>query len=196
MSDVVEFEPFGAWIFALNGRVLEIFGPIHPGWNVNNLVYLDSWRIHVKHLNVQVAGPDKKGFHEVAFLSQAHSGGASPNGSSIVTFTKLDDAQRSRFQPLLDALANVTAATASGGASNELLATKTNALQALLSRHGVRLGSQPEDVRRAVVSDLQAAGIAIDPDSLAMQFTDPGQPDTMLAVYKRHDLLPADAAIG
>jgi hypothetical protein len=58
------------------------------------------------------------------------------------------------------------------------------------------LSSQPDDVRNAVVSDLQAAGVPIDPASLAMRLTDPGQADAVLAVYQRHGLLPPDASIG
>ena len=47
----------------------------------------------------------------------------------------------------------------------------------------------------SVVSDLQAAGVSIDPESLLMRFTDPAQFDAALDVYQRHSLLPPDASI-
>ena len=50
-------------------------------------------------------------------------------------------------------------------------------------------------MRQAVVSDLQRAGVPIDPDSLTTTITDPGQIDTMLEIYKRHGVLPADASM-
>jgi hypothetical protein len=196
MADVLEVDAFanGKWILAFDGRMLEISGNIHvPGGSgVNWTTVADSWRIHVTHLNVDATGPDKKGYHQIAFCSLNHP--EFTNG--IVTFTKLTDTQWSRFQPLLDALAKAAGAAATDSTSDGLLATKTNALQALLTQHDVHLSSQPDNVRNAVVSDLQAAGVPIDPVSLAMRFTDPGQADAMLEVYQRHGLLPRDASIG
>jgi hypothetical protein len=114
----------------------------------------------------------------------------------IVLFQQLDDAQWNRFQPLLDALAKATGPATPAGGSAELLATKMSALTVLQSQHGIRLAEQPDDVRAAVVSDLQAAGVPIDPDSLAAKVTDPTQIDAWLEVYKRHGLLPPDASVG
>jgi hypothetical protein len=196
VADVVEVDAFadGRWVVAFDGRMLEISGNIHvPGGSgVNWATVADSWRIHVTHLNVEATGPDKKGYHQVAFCSLNHP--EFTNG--IVTFTKLSDTQRGRFQPLLDALAKASGVPAPGSESDGLLATKTSALQAVLAQHDVHLSSQPDDVRNAVVSDLQAAGVPIDQASLAMRLTDPGQADAMLEVYQRHGLLPADASIG
>jgi hypothetical protein len=191
MADVVEFDLFanGKWILAFDGRVLEIFGRIHPNWNVNNLVDVDSWRIHVTQLNIKVTGPDKKGFREVDFCSHAD-----PNGAFRAS--QLDEPQWSRLQPFLETLTKAAGAAAPGSTSDELLATKSSAFQALTSEHDVHLGSQPEDVRRAVVRDLGAAGVSMDPDSLLMRLTDPGQVDAVVEVYKRHHLLPPDASIG
>ena len=187
---MVELDLFanGNWILAFDGRVLEIFGSVHPNWNVNNLVSVDSWRIHVTQLTVKVAGPDKKGMREVDFCTHSD-----PNGAFKVS--QLNETQWGRLQPFLETLAKATAPAASGSPSDALLESKLSAFQDLLGQHDVHLSQQPEDVRRAVVSDLQAAGIAIDPDSLIMKFTDPGQFDAALEVYKRHLLLPADASI-
>jgi hypothetical protein len=190
VSDVLELDLFenGEWILAFDGRVLEIFGRIHPNWNVNNLVDVDSWRIHVRQLDVKVTGPDKKGYHEIAFCSHAD-----PSGAFKVA--KLDESRLSRLQPFLEALATASGAVATGSTSDPLLAAKGRAFQAVTAEHDIHLGSQPEDVRRAVVSDLQAAGVSIDPDSLMMRFTDLAQFDAALEIYKRHGLLPADASI-
>ncbi len=113
MADVLEFD-FGEYLFALDGRVVEIFGPIHPDWRLNQRVWLSSWRFHVTQLNVKVTGPDGKGLHEVAFFTQPGMG-EKAEGLPVVTFSKLDDAQRGRFQPLFDAIAKA-AAPASGSA--------------------------------------------------------------------------------
>ncbi len=126
MADVLEVDPFanGEWIFVLDGRILEICGRIHPGWNTGTSTLVDSWWVHVTHLNVKVTGPDKKGFHEVAFCTRANP------AAYQLTFAKLTDAQWSRLQPLLDALAKATGTAAPDSTSD---ATKTSALQALLT---------------------------------------------------------------
>lgn len=196
MADVVELDPFanGDWLLAFDGRMLEICGTILVGGGVDWTTVADSWRIHVRQLNVKVTGPDKKGYHAVAFCSLNHLSHPKMY-ESIVTFSELNDAQLDRFQPLLDALARATGIAAPSNASDELVATKTSALQALLSQHDVHLTSQPDDVRNAVVGDLRAVGVAIDPDTFVMRLTDPGQVDALLEIYKRHGLLPADASI-
>jgi hypothetical protein len=52
------------------------------------------------------------------------------------------------------------------------------------------------DVRTAVTSEEQAAGIPVNPDSLAVNITEARQLDALLEIYKRHGLLPPDASIG
>jgi hypothetical protein len=191
MVDVLEFDLFadGKWILAFDGRVLEIFGNVHPNWNVNNLVSVDAWRIHVKQLNVKVTGPDKKGFREVDFCSPSD-----PLGAFKVS--KLDEAQWGRLDPFLATLANAMRSGSGDSESAELLATKQRAFQGLISQHDIHLSQQPDDVRHAVVSELQAAGVAVDADTLVMKFTDPAQFDAALEIYKQRLLLPADASLG
>jgi hypothetical protein len=190
MADVLEFDLFGdgRWILAFDGRVLEIFGSVHPGWNVNNLVSVDSWRIHVTHLNVEVTGPDKKGYRAVNFCSHSDPTGA-------FKAKEVTESQWNRLQPFLETVEAATGSVASSNASDQLLATKMTALQALLSQHDVHLSSQPDQVRNTVIGDLRAAGVAIDPDTLVMRLTGPGQVDAVLEVYQLHGLLPRDASI-
>jgi hypothetical protein len=156
------------------------------GWN--NLVSVDSWRIHIKQLDVKVTGPDKKGYREVDFCSPSDQLGA-------FKVSKVDEAQWSRLEPFLETLAKGMGSTAESSGSAELLATKQRAFQALLSQHDIHLFQQPDDVRQAVVSGIQAAGGAVDPNTLVMKFTDPAQFDAALEVYKQHLLLPADASL-
>jgi hypothetical protein len=191
MADVVEFDLFGdgRWILAFDGRVLEVFGTVHPEWNVNNLVTVDSWRIHITHLNVKVTGPDKKGYRAVNFCSHSD-----PTGAFKVK--EVTESQWNRLRPFLDTLSAATGSSASSNAADPLLAAKMSALQALLSQHDVHLSSQPDAVRRAVVGDLRAAGVAIDPDTFVMRLTGPGQVDAVLEVYQLHGLLPRDSSIG
>jgi hypothetical protein len=191
MAEVLELDLFanGKWILAFDGRVLEIFGNVHPNWNVNNLVSVDAWRIHIKQLNVKVTGPDKKGFREVDFCSLSD-----PLGAFKVS--KLDEAQWGRLDPFLATLATAMGSGAGDSESAELLATKQRAFQALISQHDIHLSQQTDDVRQAVVSALQAAGVAVDPGTLVMKFTDPAQFDTALEIYQQHLLLPADASLG
>jgi len=194
MADVLEVEPFenGRWVLAFDGRVLEIFGPVLVGGGVNWTTVADSWRVHVKHLSVKPTGPDKKGLRGLSFCSLVNQ----RTRDGIVHFEELDDMQWNRFQPLLGALANAAGTAAPAGASAELLVTKINAFAALKSQYDLHLAAQPDEVRNAVVRDLQAAGVPIDPDSLASRLTDPTQVDAWLEVYKRHGLLPPDASVG
>ena len=191
MADVLELDLFanGKWILAFDGRVLEIFGSVHPNWNVNNLVSVDAWRIHVKQLNVKVTGPDKKGFREVDFCSPSD-----PLGAFKVS--QLDEEQWGRLEPFLATLAKAMGSGTGESEAAELLATKQRAFQALISQHDIHLSQQPDDVRQAVVSEIQAVGVAVDPDTMMMRFTDPAQFDATLEIYKKHLLLPADASLG
>jgi hypothetical protein len=194
MADVLEVDPFANsnWILKFDGQILEIFGDIEVGGGANWTTVADSWRVHVKHLDVTTSGPDRHGFREVAFGSRNN-----PRMRKVIqSFTKLDDAQWDRFQPLLEALAKATTAGAASTASDPLLAAKQSAFQALISQHDIHLSQQPDDVRRAVVSEIQASGVAVDPDKLVMKFTDPAQFDALLEIYKRHLLLPPDASLG
>jgi len=153
MPDAVELDLFanGNWILAFDGRVLEIFGSVHPHWNVNNLVSVDSWRIRVTQLNVKVTGPDQKGFREVDFCSHSD-----PQGAFKVS--QLNDTQWGRLQPFLETLAKATAPAATGSPSDPLLAAKQSAFQALILQHDIHLVQQLDDVRRAVVRGPQGAG--------------------------------------
>jgi hypothetical protein len=192
MADVLEVDPYANdnWILAFDGRVLEIFGKIHVPANPSSGWDADAWRVHVRQLNVKVTGPDKKGVREVGFCSPS-------NPTAYKTTFEFNDEQWSRVQPLLDALAKASSGTdAASSRSDDLLATKSSALQTLLSQHDIRLGSQPEDVRRAVVSELQAASVPIDPNSFVMRLTNPGQVDAVFEIYQRHGLLPPDATLG
>jgi hypothetical protein len=115
MADVLELD-LGEYRFVLDGRVLEIFGPIKPDWILNQRVYLSSWRFHVTQLNVKATGPDGKGLYDVAFFTLPGMG--DKDGLPVVTLSKLDYAQRSSLQPLFDAIAKGigAAAPASGSA--------------------------------------------------------------------------------
>jgi hypothetical protein len=190
MADVLEVDLYanGTWILVFDGRVLEIFGKRDvsgvggSGWDA------DGWRVHVRQLTVKVTGPNRKGLREVAFCSPA-------NPAAFKSTFELNDKQWSRVQPLLDALGNASTPAAPASASGGMLASKISAFQALISQHDVRLSSQPEDVRNAVAREEQAAGIQVNPDSLAITPTDPGQVDALLEIYKRHLLLPPDATL-
>jgi len=102
VGEVLEVDPFanGKWTLAFDGRVFEIFGPILVGGGVNWTTVADSWRIHINNLLVQVKGPDRHGFHEVAFGSQVNQ----HTQDGIPPFVELNDAQFARFRPLFDAL--------------------------------------------------------------------------------------------
>jgi|SRR6266487_2332054 len=67
-------------------------------------------------------------------------------------------------------------------------------LQSLMAQHSVDLRSQPIEVRRAVVDDLNAGGV---PAKLGegLNVTDPQQIQTVIAVLKQHGLLPANATV-
>lgn len=90
-----------------------------------------------------------------------------------------------------------TAAPASQGREDAAgdLAPKLAALGALIKEHGAQLVLQPDDVRQAVVSDLELAGIDV-LEGNQLRFTDPAQIDSAVQVYKRHSLLPPDATLG
>jgi hypothetical protein len=72
---------------------------------------------------------------------------------------------------------------------------KLAAFAALAKQHDIHLRQQPDDVRTALASDFQAAGVPVNPETFAIQFTDGVQVDNALEVLKRHGLLPADATL-
>jgi len=80
-------------VVMIDGPVVEIFGPLSD----------DSSRAHLKFLSLEVAGPDKKGRHDI-WLKR---GGEMP----FLGLAKLDDAQFEAAQPLLDALRNAGVGT-------------------------------------------------------------------------------------
>jgi hypothetical protein len=93
----------------------------------------------------------------------------------------------------------VTSASAAEGghgkvAVNSAVMTQMQQLQSLMAEHSVDLRSQPMEVRRAVVDDLNAGGV---PAKLGhgLDVTDPGQIETVVTVLKKHGLLPANVTL-
>jgi hypothetical protein len=169
---------------------LEIFGRVHPEWNVNNLVDLDSWRIHVSQLTVKTTGPDKKGYRTVAFCSHAD-----PSGAFKVT--DLLESQWNRLQPFLETLASATRSATQASpviAAGDALTAKASAFQKLQAEYDAHLSSQPESVQRVMISELQTAGVDIANDG-QMKLTEPAQVDALVETYKRYGLLPPEASL-
>jgi hypothetical protein len=69
------------------------------------------------------------------------------------------------------------------------LATHVERLRALMAEHKVDLESQPMDVRKKIVRDLNRSGVPAKLDE-PLQVTDIGQVQAIEAVLKKHGLLP------
>jgi hypothetical protein len=73
------------------------------------------------------------------------------------------------------------------------LASHVQRLQALMAQHSVDLQSQPLDVRKKVVRDLNRSGVPAKVDE-PLQVTDIAQVQAIESVLKKRGLLPEDAA--
>jgi hypothetical protein len=79
-----------------------------------------------------------------------------------------------------------------GGAGGQQ--AQLGALQGLMQQHAVNLQAQPQEVRQAVATDLQAAGVPLDVGG-TLQITDPAQVQATVEVLKKHGLLPPNATV-
>jgi hypothetical protein len=74
------------------------------------------------------------------------------------------------------------------------LASHVHRLEALMAEHSVNLESQPVEVRKKVVRDLNRSGVPAKIDE-PLEVTDIGQVQAIEAVLKKRGLLPEDADV-